>query len=347
VINNNVTQNFDGIELLDSSGNNVTSNNASANSANGIELDGSNRNNVTKNDANDNLADGISLFSSNNNDIIDNNATGNDNNANGIALTRSSGNNVTDNNASANDNGISLVDSSNNNLTANTANANIQRGLRLLSSSDNNNFIDNTARENGLADFKIGDSSNNVVENLDIGASTAPNTTLDFTGNNFRLSGISSPPADPSGERNISRFVDATNTSASGSFLNITFQYTDGDVSGVDESSLDVWKNSTTWTELGGTVDTVNNKIQYNITNFGSVFAPLAGTSVSGAPGADAGGDCINRRNIGRGQEGQECPRDRGLGRGGSREELDRETGRNSDTARRDRGRGERGGRSR
>jgi hypothetical protein len=54
---------------------------------------------------------------------------------------------------------------------------------------------------------------------------------------------------------------------------------------------------------------------------------------------SDTESDCTNRRSLSRGEEGQECPRDRTLGRGGSREELDRETGRNSDTARRDRGR--------
>jgi hypothetical protein len=52
-------------------------------------------------------------------------------------------------------------------------------------------------------------------------------------------------------------------------------------------------------------------------------------------------GKCIDRRDLGRGQESQECPNDREIDRGGSREELDRETGRSSDSSRRDRGRGE------
>jgi hypothetical protein len=53
--------------------------------------------------------------------------------------------------------------------------------------------------------------------------------------------------------------------------------------------------------------------------------------------------DCLNPREISRGQEDQECPRDRTIERGESREELDRETDRRSDTKRRDRGRGDRG----
>jgi PKD repeat protein len=52
--------------------------------------------------------------------------------------------------------------------------------------------------------------------------------------------------------------------------------------------------------------------------------------------------DCLNRREISRGQESQECPKNRTIERGGSREELDRETDRRSDTKRRDRSRGER-----
>ena len=56
---------------------------------------------------------------------------------------------------------------------------------------------------------------------------------------------------------------------------------------------------------------------------------------------------CIDRRDIGRGQEDEECPFDRSIERGGSRENLDRQTGRggrgehrDSETSRRDRGRG-------
>ena len=62
---------------------------------------------------------------------------------------------------------------------------------------------------------------------------------------------------------------------------------------------------------------------------------------------------CINRRDLGRGQEESECSFDRDISRGGSREDLDRNTGRggtgehrDSATSRRNRGRGStRGGR--
>jgi len=204
-----------------------------------------------------------------------------------------------------------------------------------------------TVRDNALWDLSVNNGQMLTTENVDIGSSTSPNTEVSIKASeNFQLRSEPSPPGDPNGEQNIGRFVEATNTSATGSFLNLTFHYTDGDVSSVNESDLDVWRNDgTTWTELGtgpGT-DEGANEVQYNISQseFSSVFAPLANTGVSGAPGA--GGECVDRRDISRGQEGQECPTDRGISRGGSRGELDRSSGRNSDTARRDRGRRDRG----
>ena len=105
--------------------------------------------------------------------------------------------------------------------------------------------------------------------------------------------------------------------------------------------------------ELGG-IDTggaePTDGLMYNIT---ASFNPVETTetaefSVTNGTGGGDGqtGDvsdgrdaCIDRRDLSRGEEEQECPKDRVIERGGSREELDRETGRNSDTARRDRGR--------
>ena len=61
-------------------------------------------------------------------------------------------------------------------------------------------------------------------------------------------------------------------------------------------------------------------------------------------------GSCVSRRGLGRGQSDEGCPDDRSIGRGETRREIDRETGRNSDTARRGRGRsrsGRNGGRGR
>ncbi|MDZ7687917.1 MAG: hypothetical protein U5J64_04195 [Halobacteriales archaeon] len=68
--------------------------------------------------------------------------------------------------------------------------------------------------------------------------------------------------------------------------------------------------------------------------------------SETGVAQVEVVGDCVNRRDLSRGQEDLECPFDRDISRGGSREELDRNTGRggggehpDSDTSRRNRGR--------
>lgn len=74
--------------------------------------------------------------------------------------------------------------------------------------------------------------------------------------------------------------------------------------------------------------------------NGGGDGYPIFGWQVEDKP------ECVDRRNLGRGQEDDECPGDRDLRRGETRRELDRQTGRgggdehrDSATSRRDRGR--------
>jgi len=341
-----------GVNIQNGGGSIVRGNNITNSGANGVSLTGSPNlvieNNIIETAGTGNTATEGIFYDGDNVNVTDNVVDGVQSADAGISDSPGSSDAVISNNTVKNVQGGDgiFLRGSDSLVKDNTVTNAGENGIR-LDSSDNNDFIDNTAWNNGISDFRIDGSSGNVVENLDIGASTAPNTTLDFTGNNFELSGNSTPPADPAGEQNISRFIEATNTSASGSFLNLTFQYEAANAAGVDESSLDVWRNDGTWTELGGTVDTAANEVSYNITNFGSVFAPLAGQEAV-SPGA--GGECIDRRNLSRGQESQECPRDRTLSRGESRRDLDRETGRgggseqpDSTTSRRDRSRSSRG----
>jgi PGF-CTERM protein len=138
--------------------------------------------------------------------------------------------------------------------------------------------VDSTARDNGNWDF-IGEDLPGpgpkyvTAENLDVGASTAPETALDFRAREVRLRGVGSPPAAPADERSIGRYVEAEPSAVSGVYLNVTFEYADDDVSGISESTLGVWKYDDTWTELGagpGT-DPAANAIQYNLTSFSTV----------------------------------------------------------------------------
>jgi uncharacterized repeat protein (TIGR01451 family) len=97
------------------------------------------------------------------------------------------------------------------------------------------------------------------------------------------LKSVATPPADPAGKRNISKYVNVTEVTAD-SWLFMNVSYEDGDLGGVEENSLRMWKhNGTDWMEVPGTngVNTAENYVYAKITEFGSIFAPLG--NVTGA----------------------------------------------------------------
>jgi uncharacterized repeat protein (TIGR01451 family) len=124
------------------------------------------------------------------------------------------------------------------------------------------------------------DAHGNSAEDITI--SSFP-TTISFTyENGIMLKSVEIPPADPAGKRNISKYVNATEVTAdSWIFMNVSYE--DGDLGGVDEDSLRMWRyNGTDWTKVPGTngVNTAENYVYANITSF-SIFAPLG--NVTGA----------------------------------------------------------------
>jgi parallel beta-helix repeat protein len=299
VSDNNVSNNRNGIVLETSSSNTLTNNTANSNTYYGIYLNSSSNNTLTNNTANSNTKCGIYLDSSSNYNTLTNN-TANSNTKYGIHLVRHSSNNTLTNNTASNTkygiglssssnntltnntansntyHGIYLDSSSNNTLTNNTANSNTKYGIYLYRHSSNNTLTNNTASNNTLWDFySHEDAYNNTVEDLTIASYP---TTISFTyDNGIGLKGVTTPPEpDPAGKLNISKFVNATNVTAdSWIFLNVSCE--EGDLGGVDENSLRMWKhNGTDWTEVPGTngVNTVENYVYANITEF-SVFAPL------------------------------------------------------------------------
>ena len=214
---------------------------------------------------------GIYLNGTSHCNILDNNCT---NNENGIMLEYSSYNRIYANIASSNNNrGICALYSNNSNMIFdNTANSNVRDGISLADSS-NNTLSNNTASDNSNWDLYIEDSSSTFTDN------TLNGTTVSFTyGGNVSLKGEGSPAADPSGRHSIGKFINATNLTAD-AWLYLNFSYSTTDVSGLDESSLAVWKyNGTTWLEDGWDngryLDTTCNAVGANITSF-SVFAPM------------------------------------------------------------------------
>jgi parallel beta-helix repeat protein len=105
---------------------------------------------------------------------------------------------------------------------------------------------------------------------------------------------VATPPADPADKRNISKYVNVTDVTAD-SWLFLNVSYEEGDLGGVDENSLSMWKhNGTDWTEVPGTngVNTAENYVYANITEFGSIFAPLGNPSVP--VNCTCGDICVN-----------------------------------------------------
>lgn len=281
VFQNEVGGNDFGIVLSSTSGNDVADNILSGNTQ-GIVLVGSSNNIVTRNRVSDNTA-GIGLTSSSDgNDLVGNTVTENDNV--GIGLDLSDNNDLTENTVRNNHFGVVLAESSSNVLTDNTVRGNRGLGVSIEEFSNGNLLTENEVAANGEWDLGImNDSENNEVEKLNVSNSVAPNTTLSFSGKGIRMANVTTPPADPANQENIGRYINATNTSTTGSFLNLTFEYEDSDVSGVDETGLSVWRhNQGGWTELGtDSLNTSANEVRYNITQneLDGVFAPLSGAT--------------------------------------------------------------------
>ncbi|MEA1893615.1 MAG: C1 family peptidase [Euryarchaeota archaeon] len=224
----------------------------------GIYLNGRQHCTISDNNASSNYR-GIYLSSSSNNTLVGNTANSNGvapdfpakpSLSGGIMLEFSSNNTLVGNNASGNDYGIYLDESSSNKLTSNAA-------------SDNSNwdiYIDNSP-------------SNTFADN------TLNGTTVSFTySGDVSLEGVGSPEDPPTGLRNISKFISATNQSA-GAWMYLNFSYSDSDLNDLVEASLSVWKhNGTAWVkddwDNGRYLDTTGNVVGVNITTF-SVFAPM------------------------------------------------------------------------
>lgn len=235
-----------------------------------------------------------------------------------------------------------------------------------------NTFTDDTSRNNEwdfvadvpLESFEAADSGSTgtldtdipvstfPVTNLDIGTSTKSDTTLSFFSPDIRLRSVRTPVEDdPSGLTNIGRYFEAERTVTEVEsvepeqelppLLFAAVSYEDGDVSNVDESTLELRR----FNETAGEWQALENPLLDQADNL--VAGSTVDTSNFGVFGEPTK-TCIDRRNLGRGQEPEECPFDRGVERGSSREELDRNTGRSGEgnhrdsaTARRDRSRGE------
>lgn len=289
ITRNNVTNTTkNGIIVSQSSENNLTSNVVTNSSRSGIQITRvSDENKVKDNSVTNNSQHGIWINrESTKNRVIDNSLI--DNDESGVYLggvaTSSIGANETvivNNTVSGSEYGVWLSQSFRTESSENTVTGN-EEGIALNASSDNR-FDNDTAKDN-VWDFEsVNGSVNNSVSNLDIGDSTAPETTLSFDSKDVKLGSVDSPPADPGSLENIGRYFEAEEES-SDSFLDFELHYKDGDTSGVNESTLELRRyDGSSWVTVPGySVDEGNNVISANVSSFSDfgVFGESQGPSL-------------------------------------------------------------------
>ncbi len=150
-----------------------------------------------------------------------------------------------------------------------------------------------------VATLSSGDPVTNVTfERVDLGFA---NATPSFSARHVAVRPVpeSARPAPPTVHDDIGVYLNATNSSEvfsvanDSAALNLTVEYEDAAITaGIDESTLSLWRNNGTWTDLGvDTLEPGTNTLVKNVTNF-SVFAPLAvNRSISACTTIDVSGE--------------------------------------------------------
>ena len=190
-------------------------------------------------------------------------------------------NNITGNNVSYAADDIALTSQAEYNIFKNNVVSDSPYDGFLVNGGSHNVFINNAAGHNNRSDFYVtGGATNNTVINLSAGQ----NNLVSFTAKDILMVGRDpqhAPPDQP-GYRNISQWIDTTNSSSANNWIWLNFSYRPEDMGGMNENLLQVSRfNGTTWelntskfaTSYG--VDNVSKVVYANITNFSSTFAPL------------------------------------------------------------------------
>lgn len=259
----------------DSNLNNITIIGDDSLNNNGLILIFTKNSNLTNINSSKNM-DGIVLFESESNNLV--NTTTSQNFETGLLIISSKNNFVSNLTAEVNYVAISLFDSSYNNILFSKINSNVL-GLLLFASSSNY-FRCNEAKNNSFL-FNSSQNSVNTISNLDIGY------TISFEVKDVLINKTHSPASDPSGYKNIGKYLYIANTSANNSWIYFNISYQESELGENDESTLRIFRYDTSWTQLSGSgVDTLRNYVYSgNVTSF-SVFAPMVKiTTTGGAPG--------------------------------------------------------------
>ncbi|MBS3073285.1 right-handed parallel beta-helix repeat-containing protein [Candidatus Pacearchaeota archaeon] len=164
----------------------------------------------------------------------------------------------------------------NSTLINNTARDSIYAGFYIDGTIDSQ-LINCTSRDSSeweIYSNSMGGENNVLISNLNI---TSSKISLIYSGD-VAIRDSQTIPEDPSGYSNISEYVNMTNFTEAWVQLNISYNESLVD----NESALKLLRyNGTEWNEVSGSaVDTINNIIYANITEF-SIFAPMEEESSS------------------------------------------------------------------
>jgi len=186
--------------------------------------------------------------------------------------------------------GIQFTGATDNELRRNTV-LNGYRGIDINTSSNDNTLVDNAVYVDVAATWAltISDSTGTTVDSLDIGDSSAANTTLSLTGRNVSVAPNTSAPAN-SNAQSIGRYVRVRRAGGVAS-LNLTLRYESGDLGSVPASSLGLWiddRSRPGWSRLSGsTVNAAARTLGVNLSTAGA--GPFPQESIVGAFGSDGG----------------------------------------------------------
>ncbi|MDS0281217.1 right-handed parallel beta-helix repeat-containing protein [Haloarcula onubensis] len=274
LVGNNVSANRNhGIRLNRLRNVTVRENTANHNGGHGINLQRSANHTVTDNYARENERFGINLYDVDGATLRENTVASNENG--GLRFVSGSANNTVVDNTVLNyareevvsfPTGIRLRTADDNELRG-TVVENAYVGIEINESADGNTLVDTRVTDAGTARWTLVTtaSTGTTVESLDIGPSSADNTTLSFGAYNVSLAPNTSAPANPDAAA-IGRYVTVESMGA-GAFLDLSMQYESGDIAGVNESLLALWTYDGGWTEREeSAVNTRAMTVQANVT---------------------------------------------------------------------------------
>lgn len=143
-------------------------------------------------------------------------------------------------------------------------------------------------------DLYVRAGGGNAIRSVSLGQSTAAGTRFSATMiRDVTLRGVDLLPAAPEDQESIDRGI-AISPLSNNAGLSLEMHYEDGDVDGLDESSLTVWSHDeSSWADVGGSVDTDENTATapLDVSDFRArttKFAVLAGPAGSGDQTATA-----------------------------------------------------------